>query len=147
MVDANIAVKWTVKEDDSHVANALLAEWRNQNKFMMAPYLYAYEISNILLKKVRKNVLTITGAQEAMTSLLDMEIEIRRPLDSKLNIRSLDIAYLFKLPASYDAHYLALAEREQCEFWTADERLYNSVKGQFSWVRLLSDHPYTATPA
>jgi hypothetical protein len=37
--------------------------------------------------------------------------------------------FQFSLPATYDAHYLALAERENCEFWTADTRLFNAIKG------------------
>jgi len=35
----------------------------------------------------------------------------------------LDLAARFSLPAIYDAHYLALAERLGSEFWTADRRL------------------------
>ena len=30
-----------------------------------------------------------------------------------------------------------LAEMLACPFWTADERLYNAVKEQLSWVRWL----------
>ena len=39
-----------------------------------------------------------------------------------------------------DAHYLALAERENCEFWTADTRLLNALKGNLPWVRKLEDY-------
>ena len=61
-------------------------------------------------------------------------------------LRILELASQFKLPARYDAHYLALAEREQCEFWTADERLYNSVKDQLSWVRFMAADASASTP-
>jgi predicted nucleic acid-binding protein len=41
----------------------------------------------------------------------------------------------FALPSAYDdAHYLALAESRQCECWTADERLWDTVKNGLSWV-------------
>jgi predicted nucleic acid-binding protein len=43
----------------------------------------------------------------------------------------------FNRPAAYDAHYLALAEMMNCEFWTADERLFNAVRDKLSWVRWL----------
>ena len=43
----------------------------------------------------------------------------------------------FNHPAAYDAHYLALAEMMDCEFWTADERLFNAVRDELSWVRWL----------
>ena len=38
-----------------------------------------------------------------------------------------------------DAYYLALAEMERCEFWTADERLYNSVKDGFPLIHWLGE--------
>lgn len=144
VVDANIAVKWTVEEDDSRIADALLAEWNNQNKLIAAPTLFAYEITNILLKKVRRNTITIARARQAAKLLLNMGIEIRWPVGTDSSLNALELAYAHELPATYDAHYLALAENEQCEFWTADERLYNSVKEQLPWVRLMVD-PSVAT--
>ena len=39
-----------------------------------------------------------------------------------------------------DAHYLALAERENCEFWTADTRLLNAINGKLPWVHKLEEY-------
>jgi predicted nucleic acid-binding protein len=47
------------------------------------------------------------------------------------------LATRFNRPATYDAHYLALAEMMDCEFWTADERLFNAVRDELSWARWL----------
>lgn len=55
----------------------------------------------------------------------------------------MDFASRFAQPAAYDAHYLALAEREGCEYWTADQRLWNTVKAALPWVRWLGNY----TPA
>lgn len=52
---------------------------------------------------------------------------------------ALALANQFNLSATYDAHYLALAERKGCEYWTADERLWNVVKTQLPWVRWLGE--------
>jgi predicted nucleic acid-binding protein len=41
--------------------------------------------------------------------------------------------------ATYDTHYLVLAEYLACEFWTADERLANAVRGELPWVRWLGE--------
>jgi predicted nucleic acid-binding protein len=53
-------------------------------------------------------------------------------------------AAVVALPAAYDAHYLALAEREQCEFWTADTRFLRAIDGKLPWVHPLAD--YQSTP-
>ena len=50
------------------------------------------------------------------------------------------LAARFNRPAAYDAHYLALAEMMNCEFWTADRRLFNVVKDELPWVRWLGKH-------
>jgi len=49
------------------------------------------------------------------------------------------LAAQFNRPAAYDSQYLAVAERLGCEFWTADERLYNAVKTHLSWVKWLGN--------
>jgi predicted nucleic acid-binding protein len=60
----------------------------------------------------------------------------------EISLRSIKLAHLFGVPAAYDAHYLALAEQQNCEYWTADTRLWNTVKGRLSWIRWLGDyHP------
>lgn len=38
-----------------------------------------------------------------------------------------------------NAHYLALAERENCEYWTADIKLLNATGKKLTWVRNLRD--------
>jgi predicted nucleic acid-binding protein len=50
------------------------------------------------------------------------------------------------LATVYDATYLALAELRRCEFWTADERLLNRVKGTLSFVKWLGDYMPGRTP-
>lgn len=51
--------------------------------------------------------------------------------------RALVLASRFDLQATYDAHYLALAEERDCEFWTADKRLARATNGAFPWLRLI----------
>ena len=48
-----------------------------------------------------------------------------------------DIAATYHLPATYDAHYLALAEHLGVELWTADTRLVNALLPfKLDWVKL-----------
>lgn len=57
-----------------------------------------------------------------------------------IHARGQGLAHQFRRPAGYDAHYLALAEREGCDFWTADERLWKAVRPQLTWVRWLGEY-------
>ncbi|WP_258359737.1 type II toxin-antitoxin system VapC family toxin [Moorella sulfitireducens] len=41
---------------------------------------------------------------------------------------------------AYDAAYIVSARLKGCEFFTADERLYNAVKHDLNFVRLLGEY-------
>ncbi|GEA16635.1 hypothetical protein E308F_28810 [Moorella sp. E308F] len=41
---------------------------------------------------------------------------------------------------AYDAAYIVAAQLKGCEFFTADQRLYNAVKHDLNFVRLLSEY-------
>ncbi len=66
-----------------------------------------------------------------------MNLGLRFSGDAELHRQALKIAQRYNLPATYDAHYLALAERLGIEFWTADRRLFNAVRSSLSWVNLV----------
>jgi predicted nucleic acid-binding protein len=40
----------------------------------------------------------------------------------------------------YDSWYLSLAEETGCEFWTADEKLYNATQDRLTFVKWLGDY-------
>ena len=144
VVDTSLALKWVVYETDTPLAQTLLDNWIQRNFRILAPDLLMYEITNSLYKRIRRNELTLEGADRAFSLLMKTNMNFEIITNEMLSLKALDIASRYKLPATYDAHYLALAEREECEFWTADERLYNSVKDQFSWVRFMVDPPSSA---
>lgn len=43
------------------------------------------------------------------------------------NSRALELAHERSLPATYDAHYVALAERFRVRLWTCDRRLAKEI--------------------
>jgi predicted nucleic acid-binding protein len=59
--------------------------------------------------------------------------------DDALHGRAFDLGGQYKLPAACDAHYLALAERLSIDFFTGDRRLWNAVRHELPWVRLVPD--------
>lgn len=143
VIDANIALKWVIDEPDSNIAEALLTMWGNKKIVMLAPALLAYEVTNVLYQNVRKGKITINRAREALADVLFIGMELDFFQDPDLGRRAMELAQRFNLPATYDPHYLALAERKGCEFWTADIKLWKAVQGELDWVRWMSDYQPT----
>ena len=141
VVDASVALKWVLQETDSDRATMLLDTWINESKQMIAPALFTYEITNIIYRKVGMGQLTFDEATLGLRKLF-IGVNLRFSEYEDISMQAMKIAHQFHLPASYDAHYLALAEQQNCEYWTADTRLWNTVKGRLSWIRWLGDyHP------
>ena len=50
------------------------------------------------------------------------------------------MAHLLAYPmAFYDAQHLALAQWLSCEFWTADERMFNAIHNDFPNIHWLGN--------
>ena len=139
VVDTSIAIKWVLYEPDSPRAEALLAQWIDKHMVILAPSLLAYEVTNTLYQKARKGSIAIEEAQQALNKVLTTGLAMDSSRRDDLHLTALKLAQDYKLPATYDAHYLALAAYEECEFWTADTRLWKAVKEQLPWVRCLID--------
>ena len=143
VVDASIALKWVLDEPDSDIAQILLAEWIDKGLVILAPALLAYEATNGLYRKARKGEITRDRARQALIKILFTGLEFDFSQGTSLSMKAMELSERFDRPATYDSHYLALAEREGCEFWTADTRLWNSIKGKFSWVRWMGNYQPT----
>ncbi len=140
VVDSSIAISWLLEDPNSDVAQALLDEWIDNEKVILAPALLAYEVTNIIHQNVRRGEVTTERAREILAGFFETEITFDKAQSHNTSQRALELAYRFSLPATYDAYFLALAEREDCELWTEDKRLKNAVKGKLPWVRSLEDY-------
>jgi predicted nucleic acid-binding protein len=66
--------------------------------------------------------------------------------DDSLSERALSLSGELGLQQCYDSHYLALAEREGAEFWTADKKCWDAVQAKLPWAKWLGNyHPAAAT--
>lgn len=125
VVDASLAVKWLVEEDDSDKAHAILQSWVDQDITRIAPYLMPFEVANVLHRRVLRGELSVGDSTRMIARLLESRLELHQP--PGLHVRALQLASELNQSAAYDAHYLALAESVGCELWTADERFYRAV--------------------
>lgn len=142
VVDTSIVVKWALNEKDTSTALALLESWTNEKTIVLAPAILAYEVTNAIYQRVRRNEMELQQAQQWIVKIFHTEIIFLFSQDPSLSLRAMSLAHTFNLPATYDAHYLALAETKSCELWTADTRLWNTVQGKLKWVRWLGEYEH-----
>lgn len=76
VVDASLAVKWLVEEDDSGKAHSVLESWVTQDVTCIAPYLLPFEVANALHRRVMQGELSIDNSARLMTRLLGLEFEL-----------------------------------------------------------------------
>lgn len=139
--DSSLLIKLTIRENDSEKAEAKWLEWNEKRIDVVAPRLILYEFVSAVWQGVRRKAIEFQPAEEVLVRLLDLPLIIS---DSPLHAGALRLSSDLGLPSASDAHYLALAQERDCQFWTADERLYNAVRDRFPLIRWLgSAQPLT----
>lgn len=137
VVDASLAVKWLVREVYSDVAEALARSWVASQMQPVAPHLMPVEVANALYRRVVRREVSLARATQLMASLTASGVELREP--ARLHELAMALAQQTQQSAVYDTHYLALAEVLDCEFWTADLRLYRSARSSASRIRWIGE--------
>ncbi len=125
IVDASVAIKWSVEEEGADAAHALLRRGP-----LMAPDLIAAEVANALWKKGRRGEVAPEQLAYAFETSVRLVDELVATKD--LAERALQIATALDHPA-YDCFYLALAELRGGVFVTADARLLSRL-GAGGWA-------------
>lgn len=138
VVDANILIAFGLADEPLHSqANQLLSTWMIRGEQLTAPQLFRSEITAVVRKAVYQTRLTPEQGRLMLAQLLVYPVTFYE--DDILLKEAYELAVRFNRPRAYDTQYMALADRLQCEFWTADERLLNSTSGQFGAIRWLGD--------
>ena len=106
VVDASLAVKWLVEEDDSDKAHAVLQSWVDQDITRIAPHLMPFEVANVLHRRVLRGELNVSDSTRMIARLLESRLELHHP--PSLHVRALQLASQLRQSAACDAHYLGL---------------------------------------
>jgi predicted nucleic acid-binding protein len=133
VVDASMILKWYLL-DEAHGAQAmaLLQQCTAGELEILAPSLLTYELMNGLViagRRARLDQSTISLSFSGFMSLGIRFYEVSFFADKVLHYCRIYGSSV------YDSSYLALAEQEGVDLITADERLFNSVQKDLSWVR------------
>lgn len=130
VVDASVAVKWFIAEERAHDA----ARLRDLDVDLIAPASVLLEVFHALWSATRRRRLAADFLEQAAAI-------VPKPFSRLVSIEQLFV------PATelvrrlghpiYDCVYLALAERENAELITADERMLAAARQARIKVRLL----------
>ncbi len=143
VVDASVILATVLPEPLTLQAKAVVRQLVEADTSLAAPILFRYELVSVLRKSVARGVITPAEGSEKRDLLLSQAVTLM--FDDDLLRRAYDLATRYNRPTVYDAQYLAVAERLGCDFWTADERLFNALRGHLAWVRWLGQ-PAPPTP-
>jgi predicted nucleic acid-binding protein len=134
VVDASVAVKWLLPEPGSDEAQSLLDSGEN----LAGPGLMAVEVAAALARKSRLKEIAPKDADAALElwlqSLADGLVEIVRDEEDLRGAFRLARALNHQLQ---DCLYLALSERLQATFVTADAQFERKARHVYPEIRLL----------
>ncbi len=133
-VDASLALAWLIRVQQDDNADALHREWLETGVELVGPPMFHAEVISVLRGEVFFKRITPEEGEEVFSIYLDIPI---RTIDvPEIYRRAWELAKEFNLPVCYDMQYLAVAELEDCDFWTLDRKLVNAAcaSKRIRWV-------------
>lgn len=121
VVDASVAVKWYMPEENAADAERLLA----LDNVLHAPEIILPEFGSIIWKKVRRGEMTEQKGRELIAAF------VAAPLLKYPHAPLLEAAFAGAIKTAqtvYDWTYLALAVSLNCQMVTADARFYRALQ-------------------
>lgn len=137
ILDSNVYLANKLYEELSPNASELIAQYTGLGVELCAPLLLRYELIAVARKSAARARLTVNESLSLLDDFLSMEVRLY--FDDDLMRRAFAIATDLNLPTAYDSQYLALAERLDCDFWTADQRLVAASSTTNLRVKWLGD--------
>ena|ERR1043165_3549649 len=128
VVDSSVAVKWFVAEPYSTEARRILDAYQNGTLSFLAPDLINAEFGNIIWKKHLFQGLAVSDAQDILDKFRLLQVTLTPTGELLKDAYRIAVTHQRTV---YDALYLALGIRENCQVVTADEKLVNAVGTAF----------------
>ncbi|MEX2120985.1 MAG: type II toxin-antitoxin system VapC family toxin [Pirellulales bacterium] len=139
VVDASIGFKWEVVEQFSDKAGALRVGFHNAVHELLAPDIFPTEVANAILVAERRGRVPAGKSLSLLIDFLTTQPKIHAALPVLLP-RAYVIATQTRA-SIYDCLYVALAELENCQLVTADDKLVRNLQALFPFVVPLSSLP------
>ena len=138
VLDASVALKWVLAEEDSDKALRLRDDLRQRIHEPLTVDFYPVEVAHALTRAERRKVIQTGQAVMLLGEVLSTAIPMH--LHGSLLFRAVSLSSSFQ-SGVYDCVYVALAERENCELVTADDKLVAKLQSAFPFVISLASLP------
>lgn len=113
------------------------ARWAEEEVVLIAPHLFEAEVDSGIRRLVHSKALT-PEAGRAVQQIVDA-LPVRLIHSKRARRRARELAERFHQSKVYDTTYAALAELRGREFWIADRKFYQAVKGALRFVHFIGD--------
>lgn len=135
VIDASVALKWQLEdEEDCDKALEIRNDYAEGRVWLIAPAHFIIEVVSGLNVAITRNRMTEEQALIFIKALIDLGVEL---IDLNILVeQGLKRARQYQC-SPYDGVYLALADKESCQFYTGDKKLYNKLKDkhlQIKWI-------------
>jgi predicted nucleic acid-binding protein len=137
-LDASVVAKLVLPEEHSDLARALYSATVTAGEPIVAPDLLPFEVTNIIRKRMVREGMSLADADLAITEFQSLAVTLTTP--PEIHREALELTDACGLRAAYDAHYVVLARRFDCDLWTDDEDLIQVVGKRLSFVRAISSY-------
>ena len=138
VLDASVALCWVLPRPHSTEAIKLRDDYLAGMHDLVAPDIFPAETASALTKSERQRVIAVGDAASLHVRILKTAPSFHSYIP--LIPRAIEISSQTRT-AFYDCVYVALAEQEQCEVVTVDDKFINSVQKQFPFVIHLATLP------
>lgn len=132
IVDSSVFLADYLGEEFAEQSEKLMDRIAETGTELHAPWLLAYEVVNAFRNAIARGRLDAATVEDSLESFFLLPIELHA--DKALAQSAYKTAAKYGLAQAYDAQYLALAERLDCPFWTADRKLFSAVTGDVHTV-------------
>jgi predicted nucleic acid-binding protein len=135
VVDSSVLIKTSLPEQHSDKATALRNDFIRALHELIAPDVCAVEVAHALTRAERQGRISVG---QSLLHLIDQMRTMPRLYRSvPLLPRAASISSQTRVGV-YDCLYVVLADEENCEFVTADDRLIHVLQPQFPFIRSLA---------
>jgi predicted nucleic acid-binding protein len=131
VLDASVAVKCVLPEQDSPIAVRLLNSYRKAIHELIAPDTFPVEIAHALTRAERQKIIQPPQGAKRFAVIMRARPLLHPYLP--LLPRAFAISSAMRVGV-YDCLYVALAEQEHCELVTADHKMINALQKSFPFI-------------